>query len=413
MVRPERRTRTDLVVVALIVVAVLVGIAVFWFNSDVRATVSEPAAQPIPEPPAAGGVPPTLTEAWRATSTATAVPVVAGPAVVTGSGNEVLGHDPLTGQVAWRYARDIPLCTIGAGWGRAIAVYRKSENCSEVTSLRGPTGVRGPQRNSDAEFGTQLLSDGTYVTATGHRSFESWRSDLVRTQQFGMPPAVKNPGNNLKRPECTYSSIAVGYERVGAVELCPKEQGRITVVKARPEDDEKPEEVFSVGLGSTAAGVIAVTDEHVAVALRDRSEVVVFNNSGTVVATFPVRFGTPDLRANVQVESTTKGRLTYWHTGTDTIALNPATLTPLWTLPDTLGPGVDFGGKVLVPVPGGIAVLDPATGNRERVIPVDRATGNRERVIPVDRAGYPGPVQLNAVGQTVLEQRGDTLVALR
>jgi hypothetical protein len=400
VVRPERRTRTDLAVVALIVVAVLAGGAVLWFNSDARATVSEPAAQPIPEPPAAAGVPPVLTEAWRATSPATPVPVVAGPAVVTGSGNEVLGHDPMTGQVAWRYARDIPLCTVGAEWDRAIAVYRKSENCSEVTSLRGPTGVRGPQRNSDAEFGTQLLSDGTYVTATGQRSFESWRSDLVRTQQFGLPPAVKNPGNNMVRRECTYSSIAVGDERVGAVENCPQEQGRVTVLKTHPEDDEKPEEVFSVSLGSNAAGVVAVTDEHVAVVLRDRSEVVVFNNSGSAVTRFPVRVGTPDLRANVQVESTVKGRRIYWHTGTDTVALDPETLTPLWTAPDTLGPGVGFAGKVLVPVPGGLAVLDPTTGNRERVI-------------PVDRADYTGPVQLDAVGAVVLEQRGDTLVALR
>lgn len=400
MVRPERRTRTDLAVVALIVVAVLGGGIALWFNSDTRATVSEPAAEPIPEPPAAAGVPPTLTEAWRAISPATPIPVVAGPAVVTGSGNEVLGHDPMTGQVAWRYARDIPLCTVGAEWDRAIAVYRKSENCSEVTSLRGPTGVRGPQRNSDAEFGTQLLSDGTYVTATGQRSFESWRSDLVRTQQFGLPPTVKNPGNNMVRPGCTYRSIAVGDERVGVVENCPQEPGRITVLKTRPDDDEKPEEIFSVSLGSTAAGVVAVTDEHVAVVLRDRSEVVVFNNSGSVVTSFPVRVGTPDFRANVQVESTAKGRRIYWHTGTDTVALDPETLTPLWTVPDTLGPGVGFAGKTLVPVPGGLAVLDPTTGNRERVI-------------PVNRADYAGPVQLKAVGPVVLEQRGDTLVALR
>ncbi|MGP4019193.1 Rv3212 family protein [Saccharopolyspora sp. 5N708] len=400
MVRPERRTKADLAVVALIVVAVLVGGAVIWLNSDARATVSETAAQPVPEPPEATSIPTTLTEAWRATSPVTPVPVVAGPAVVTGAGNEVLGHDPITGRIVWRYSRDLPLCTIGAEWDRALAVYRKSLNCSEVTSLLGPTGVRGPQRNSDAEFGTQLLADGTYVTATGQRSFESWRSDLVRTQQFGMPPAVKNPNNDMARPDCTYSSIAVGDERVGVVEQCPQEQGRITVLKAHPEDDEKPEEIFSVGLGSAAAGVVAVTDERVAVILRDRSEVAVFDNAGAEVAHFPVRVGPPDLRANVLVESTAKGHRIYWHTGADTVALDPTALTPLWTSPDTLGPGVGFAGKMLVPVRDGLAVLDPITGNRERVI-------------PVDRAGYTGPVQLSAVGPIILEQRGDTLVALR
>ncbi|WP_246025215.1 Rv3212 family protein [Saccharopolyspora antimicrobica] len=401
VVRPERRTRTDLVVVALIAVAVVVTGTVLWINSDARATVSEVATHPVLDPPWVDSVPGTLTEAWRAPSPATPVPVVAGPAVVTGAGNEVLGRHPATGLVAWRYARDIPLCTVGAEWDRAIAVFRKSLNCSEVTSLRGPTGVRGPQRNSDAEPGTQLLSDGTYVTATGQRTFESWRSDLVRTQQFGIPPAIKNPDNNMQRPDCTYSSLAVGDERTAVIENCPRELGRVTVVKTRPEDDEKPEEVLSVGLGSASAGVVAVTDEHVAVVQRDHSAVVVLDNSGREVAHYPVRVGTPDFRANVQVESTTtvEDRI-YWHTGADTVALDPATLAPLWTAPDTTGPGIEFGGKLLVPVLDGLAVLDPATGHRERVI-------------PVDRAGYTGPVQLNSVGPVVLEQRGDTLVALR
>ncbi|GAA4612894.1 hypothetical protein GCM10023108_11170 [Saccharopolyspora hordei] len=400
MVRPERRTRTDLVVAALIAVAVLVAGTVLWLRSDARATVSEVAAQPLPEPAAVGEVPATLTEAWRAPSPATPVPVVAGPAVVTGEGSDVLGREPETGRVAWRYSRDIPLCTVGAEWDRAIAVYRKSLNCSEVTSLRGPTGVRGPQRNGDSEPGTQLLSDGTYVTATGQRTFESWRSDLVRTQQFGIPPAIKNPDNGMKRPDCTYSSLAVGDERTAMVERCPRELGRVTVVKTKPEDDEKPEEVFSVGLGSAAASVVAVTRQHVAVVERDSSTLVVFDSGGREVGRYPVRVGEPGFRANVQVEATTVADRVYWHTGADTVALDPATLAPVWTLPDTLGPGTTFGGKLLVPVPEGIAVLDPASGHRERVI-------------PVDRAGHTGPVQLAAVGRVVLEQRGDTLVALR
>ncbi|MGW1676613.1 Rv3212 family protein [Saccharopolyspora sp. NPDC002376] len=400
VVRPERRTRTDLVVVALIAVAVVVTGTVLWFNSDARATVSEVAPHPLPELPEAKSVPEGFTEAWRAPSPATPVPVVAGPAAVTGSGNEVLGHDPETGRVAWRYARDIPLCTIGSEWDRAIAVFRKSRNCSEVTSLQGPTGLRGPQRNSDAELDTQLLSDGTYVTATGQHTFESWRSDLVRTQQFGIPPAVKNPDNNMKRPNCTYTSTAVGDDRVGVIEKCPQELGRITVIKTKPEDDEKPEEVFSTGLGSASAGVIAVTSKHVAVVERDRSTVVVFDDNGREVTRYPVRLGTPDFRSNVQVEGTKTGNRIYWHTGADTLALDPTTLTPQWSVPDTLGPGTGFAGKLLVPVREGLAVIDPGTGNHERVI-------------PVDRGGYTGPVQLNAVGSVLLEQRGDTLVALR
>lgn len=64
-----------------------------------------------------------------------------------------------------------------------------------------------------------------------------------------------------------------------------------------------------------------------------------------------------------------------------------------------LGPGVMMAQKLLVPVTGGIAVFDPETGERERVIAVDRP--------PADTAIVPA-----VVGDTILEQRGRTLVAL-
>lgn len=402
MIRPERRTRGDLTAVVVIVVVLLVGSGVLWWNSDARATVSQPApeAVPFPQPPEA--VPSTLREAWRAPSPTTPEPVVAGPVAVTARGGEVVGRDPATGEVRWRFARDIPLCTVGSEWGRAIAVYRKSHNCSEVTSLRGSTGELGPQRNSSAPFGTRLLSDGDRITATGRQTFETWRSDLVRTQRYGLPTDIKNPDNNLKRPECDYSSLAVGEGRVGVIEECPNAPGdRITVLKASPEDDEQPEEVFSSLLGSSRAAVVAVTKNRVAVVLRDRSEMVVYDSDGTRRSSHPVRLPAPSPpEANVRVESTTLADKVYWHTGTDTVALDPRTLSPLWTVPDTLGSGTVFAGELLVPVRGGLAVHDPNTGARLRVT-------------PVERGDHRGPVRLDSVGGVLLEQRGDTVVALR
>ncbi|GAB2732518.1 hypothetical protein GCM10027174_01320 [Salinifilum aidingensis] len=402
MVRPERRTKGDIAAAVSLVLAVLVGAAVLWWHSDARATRSEPAAAPIPERTAAGTVPQQFAELWRAPSPATERPAVAGPAVVTGRGSEVTGRDPVTGRAAWRYARDLPLCTVGAEWDRALAVYRKEHNCSEVTSLRGPDGVRGPQRNTDAEFGTQLLSDGTYVTATGRNIVESWRSDLVRTQQFGVPVAVKNPDNNIPRPDCTYSSTAAGDERVALIEECPREAtDRVTVLKTHPEDSEEPEEVVTTLAGSSSAEVVAVSEQRVAVLLADRGRLQVFSNSsGSLVGEYPVRVGA-DRPADgpVRTPETAHGQYLYWNTGEDTVALDPHRLTPVWTLPDALGPGAHFGGRLLVPVDGGLAVLSPGTGERVRTV-------------PVDRGDHTGPVRVSTAGPVVLEQRGDTVVAL-
>ena len=44
MVKPERRTKADLIAAAAIVVVVAVGAALIWWNSDARATVSRPAS---------------------------------------------------------------------------------------------------------------------------------------------------------------------------------------------------------------------------------------------------------------------------------------------------------------------------------------------------------------------------------
>ncbi|MBN9634779.1 MAG: hypothetical protein J0H22_06035, partial [Actinobacteria bacterium] len=66
MVKPERRTKADLIAAAAIVVVVAVGAALIWWNSDARATVSRSAAGPIPALHAAKTVPTTLRELWTA-----------------------------------------------------------------------------------------------------------------------------------------------------------------------------------------------------------------------------------------------------------------------------------------------------------------------------------------------------------
>ena len=64
-----------------------------------------------------------------------------------------------------------------------------------------------------------------------------------------------------------------------------------------------------------------------------------------------------------------------------------------------LGPGTVMAGKLIVPVTDGYDMFDAATGKGERHIPLHR---------PADSA----PVVPAAAGSTLLEQRGDELVAL-
>jgi len=72
---------------------------------------------------------------------------------------------------------------------------------------------------------------------------------------------------------------------------------------------------------------------------------------------------------------------------------------------DALGPGTPMAGRFLIPVTGAVAVIDTTTGTEVERIPVSR---NEE---PIRMGGR--PITSAALGDTLLEQRGDELVALR
>ena len=91
----------------------------------------------------------------------------------------------------------------------------------------------------------------------------------------------------------------------------------------------------------------------------------------------------------------------YWWTGSRTVALDASDLTPVWTLPSTLGPAVDYANGLLVPVPAGLAGRRPATGRTERTLPVPAPTPTRRGPVPA------------VTGEMLLEQRGTDVVALR
>jgi hypothetical protein len=429
--RTRFRTGLDVLVAVLIVVVVLVASLIIWQGSDIRGTTSATDPNPAANPEAPTAFPPSLGEAWHATSPATPIPVAVGPVVVTGEGGEVAGRDPLTGDVLWHYSRNLPLCTVSSAWSLAVAVYRTDGNalpagdsragggCSEMTALDPPTGRRGKQRKpdeqlerpngeqrqTDAELGTQLINDGTYVTTTGRRLLTTVRSDLVQTMEYGVLPAIVNP-NKQPRTECQYGSVATGSGKVGVIERCPADTGdRLTVFRTTNGDNksDEPMVVFSVIVGSSQARVVALSDQRTAVVLPDPSRLAVFDDTGKPVAEYPLELPKQDLNGDPPglVVPVTKGAgAFYWFTGSRTVALHTTELRPLWTALSTIGPGTIFAGRAVIPVRDGLRVLD-------------QVSGELIGTVPVDRHGYTGTVSMAAIGPMVLEQRGADLVALR
>ena len=399
---PWNRGR-DRVIAALIGVAVVAVALVIGVTSDSAATDRTEAAAPPPLPAAPDKVPGSLAELWSAHSGATPVPVVAGNTVATADGGEVAARDPLTGQIRWHYTRDLPLCTMNETWGRLNAVYHKTGNCSEVTQLDPGTGRITAQRNGNAELGTRLVGDGSHVTATGKKLLTTWRDDLVQSAEYGQVPALVNAGKQ-PRTGCTYGTVAAASGKVGVIEHCPGDPAdRLTVYKAAPEKDDEPQVSFSSVLAGKRARVIAMSGDLTAVVLPDQKLLVIYNGDGSQRAAYPLDVPAAELAQEPAggIEATTQTTQNlYWFSGSKMLALSRDDLSPRWTLSSASGPGILFAQQPVVPIKGGLAVLN-------------ENDGSTIRTVGVDRRGYAGVVRLGAAGPVLLEERGDTLTALK
>jgi hypothetical protein len=403
MVRPERRTKGDIAAAVTIGVVVAVVAALIWWTSDARATISRPAAVPVPNPTSAREVPASLKELWTAASPATTAPVLVGGTVATGDGRRVDGRDSATGQSRWSYTRDADLCGLSWVYHYAVAVYRDDRGCGQVSTVDGSTGVRGPARSGYADRHVRLSSDGTTVLSVGSTRLELWRSDMVRMLVYGETDARVKPVNRGLHSGCTLESAVASSSAVSVLEACAN-QADLRLVLLRPgKDDDEPQQhlVAEPGIrAGSGARVLAVSATNTAIYLpTPQPRVEVIDETGTTVAS--TLMPKPPSASAVATQT---GSLVTWWTGDALVVFDSTSLTQRYTIAAgettaPLGPGAMMAGQLLVPVTDGIGVYDPLSGANNRYIPVHRPPGN-SAVIPA------------VSGSRVFEQRGDTVVAL-
>ncbi|MBO0677630.1 hypothetical protein JRC04_09170 [Mycolicibacterium sp. S2-37] len=402
MVRPERRTRGDMVAAAAIAAVIAVTVGLVWWTSDARATISRPAATTIEDLPSAKDVPTALRQLWSAPSPRTRRPVVVGGVVVTGDGDIVEGRDPATGTTLWSYARDLELCGVTSIYHYAVAVYPDKRGCGQVSTINGRTGKRGAARTAYADPAVTLSSDGTTVLSAGDTRLELWRSDMVRMLSYGALDARIKPDVPIT-PLCRLTSAAASSSAVSVLEACPNAPDlRLTLL--RPSDEEDTPDVKYVELPGVAADsdarVIAVSDTTTAVYLpTPRPTVNIIDETGTTIASTLV--GQP---ASPRAAAARAGDLITWWTGTEVMVFAADGLRYRYTVTPSgghlpLGPATEMADRLLVPVTGGYDVFNPDDGAGERHLPISRPP-SPEAVIPA------------VAGTWIVEQRGGELVAL-
>jgi hypothetical protein len=402
MVRPERRTRADMVAAGAIVVTVAVAAALIWWTSDARATISRPAAAPVADLVPAKVVPAALQQLWIAASPETSAPVIAGATVVTGNGHDVEGHNPVTGATVWSYARDLDLCGVSSIGHLAVAVYPDSRGCGQVSTIDGDTGRRGPTRTAYADKKVTLSTDGTTVLSAGSTRLELWRSDMVRVIVWGYTDAQVKPGIPAQ-PLCRLVSSAASSNAVSVLDACPGNRDLELTLLRPAKDDDNPDHRSVPQPGVTAdsgARVLAVSDTTTAVYTPTPQPTisVIDQDGGTLASILLPEPLSPQARA------TEAGDLITLWTGDSVIVFDANRIRYRYTIRHTgpqipVGPAAMMVGKLLIPVTGGVGVYDPATGKNERFIPLNRPPSQ-------------SAVILDVAGSTLIEQRGDTVVAL-
>jgi hypothetical protein len=412
MVKPERRTRADVVAAVAIVAVIALAAVLIWWTSDARATISRTAAAPVPHLAQAKVVPDALRQLWTARSPKTTMPLEVAGSVVTGDGHEVAGRDPATGNVLWTYARDLDLCGVTWVYNDAVAVYPDERGCGQVSTIDAATGMRGPSRTAYADPEVTLSSDGTTVLSAGDSRLELWRSDMVRMLSYGSLDARIKPGTPAS-PLCRLVSAAASSVAVSVLEACPK-QNDLRLTLLRPADEEDTPNTKYVQLpgvtDDSGARVIAVSDTFTAVYVpTPKPTVNIVDETGVTIASTLL-----DKPPSANATTSRTGDLVTWWTGDSLMVFSANGLRYKYTVAaagtnSPLGPAVVMAGRLLVPVTGGYDVFDPANGAGERHItlagaPPTRSVGGRA---PSSDAVVPA-----VAGSMLLEQRGDQVVAL-
>jgi hypothetical protein len=226
---------------------------------------------------------------------------------------------------------------------------------------------------------------------------------MVRMLSWGALDARIKPKVPIQ-PLCRLVSAKASPSAVSVLESCPGQTSpRLTLLRADKDEDEPLVKYVQLpGVpNDDSARVIAVNGTTTAIYVPKPQPVVnVIDESGTLtVSTLMPKPASP-----LAVPSYASDDLVTWWTGDSVMVFEANGLRYKYTVSPTggqapVGPATIMAGKLLVPVSTGYDIFDPETGAGVGHLPVTRPPGTAA-VVPA------------VAGSTVLEQRGDTLVAL-
>lgn len=394
--QPLKRTKKDLIATGVITALAVIGVGTVWATAPIRGSELTPADEPFIASTTLDAIPETLSEHWRATDTSTNhKPLITGGVISTADGNTIKTYTP-DGALLWSYERDKELCSLSVGFDAAVATYKTGIGCGDVTAINANDGQYKATRSAISSDHVAPISSNDRIGVLGTERLELWRSDLVRTIEYGDVEAPQESGQQ-PHPECSITSAMTRKDLLAITEDCPDGSSYLRFMGTTPDDSRTPEITQDIEI--TDGRIVAIGQSVAAVYTNDPSpRIVSYNDDGELVgeqAVDEVEFPDPPF----QSATADLPHHMSWFNGDSLVLFSPTQLNVRQSFNDALGTGIALNGSLLYPTAEGITVAN-------------WDTGEVQRTIPVDRAGYDGEVALGVVGQVIVEKRGSELVAL-
>lgn len=402
-----RATRKDWIATGVISALCAVAVGGAYFTADIRG--AELNRENLPE----SGEVRVLAEAPKALKEERVLPnqqipgvyrpVVSKGLLITTDGRTVHATNP-DGSEAWSYSRkDDDICSLGSAWDRVIVTYRTGVGCGDTVSIDAATGQYADTRSSINSDEVLAVSSNDRIGTVSTDRLDLWRSDMVRTVEYGDVEAKQEP-DMQPNEACTISSAMTRTELAAVTESCPTDPGNtmLRLLKGTPADSRKPEFHTNVAIQTEGARLVAIGQEAAAVYIpASPPQLRAFDQQGQELASSSVA-ESPAIRDSATPFAPMTADLPHhmtWFDGERLYLLSPDKLEVQLVMDTAIGTGVAVGQRLLMPVKEGLAV-------------VNWESGKIERTIPVDRGDYDGPVHVTMAGTTIVESRGDKDVVL-
>lgn len=396
MAKILRRTRADFIATGVIAALSVAGVATVWATAPIRQAELHPATQSYTAAGALAIVPAELHEIWRSTDTSTNQrPAISAGVVVTADGSILKSFTP-AGKQLWSYKRSDELCALSTAFDAAVATYKTGVGCGDVVAINATDGQYKATRSAIASDNVVPITSNDRVGILGTERVELWRSDLVRTVEYGEVEAAQE-ADQQPNPECSLTSAMTRKDLLAVTETCPDGAHYLRLQATAPEDSRVPEISQSiaipdgrvVAIGQTAAAIYVDDPQPMIVSYKDTGEKL--SEQPVSAATFPdapFQSATADLPHHMS-----------WFDGDRLTLFTPTELSVGQVFEDAIGTGVGINGQLVYPTASGLTIANWDTGE---VI----------RTIQVDRGGYQGSVFLGIAGEVFVEKRGTEVVAL-